>query len=520
MQNRLQMSSFINKTTAQMRKKEDMVIQCVGGNTIGYEGDDKNIIKLISNARLINKLDKECCTEANDRILKNLTNAKATQVKDVYSKYLSSINLDKNFIVYVNDNIQNATAAKEYLKEKQKATTLVEQIDFASIFNENINKKSFNNFIQTNTINKSDLDANIKEGKQSFKQVGKLPTERTDIPEITIYNKIGKGRGVSKKGKIFDKKNNTEYILDDFGNFIRRYAYMEKNIYQLINFAEQGVISGQTQDIKRAAGMSILDIDPLDYGNEDFNSREKYIVEQLPQLDNEDLKKKVAIAYLHQWKGSGLRQRGVSLTATNKKDAVFGNAGESFRSDDGAKFKIDLALVKAYDPNNILLSHYHYLSPTRKETITDGEEENGKYKVKKYRYDESVIKNRELYLQYLPEEAVKEIYVHGDHGDTKYKSMSEFRQSDLYKNFIEYKNKGLSGENYSGDSKAESLKKGYEYGKLLKRSQEAARLDANTQSIKNQDELIEFVFKKTKLQNENSVYWAEYTKSLRLILKI
>ena len=494
--------------TAQICNMNNSTIQRVGGNTIGYSGDNDDIKKLIYDARLINKTDKLICTRANQLVLndingnKNYTDGKKTQektnqVKQVYAKYLMTINLDKDFIRKVNDKIDKSEQAIKYLETKERIGE-----DFKTHYLKTLEdyKDCFNDFKPFTRLSDGIIDTQIVEGNESF-NVGKGEVINAEN-RVPIYSKAGK-----------EELENNEYIKDDFGNFIRRYAYMEKNVYQLINFAEQGVISGQTQDIKRAAGMSILDIDPLDYGNEDFNSREKYIVEQLPQLGNEDLKKKVAIAYLHQWKGSGLRQRGVSLTATNTEDAVFGNAGESFRSDDGAKFKIDLALVKAYDPNNILLSHYHHLSPTRQETITDGSSK----KATKYKYDASVIKNRELYLQYLPEEAVKEIDVHGD---KKYKSMSEFRQSDLYINFIKHKKEGLNGESYSGDSKAESLKKGYEYGKLLKRSQDAAKLDASILSIKKQDELIDFVFKKTKFQNENSAYWVGYTESLRRILNI
>ena len=504
------------KNTSQICNMNNSTIQRVGGNTIGYNGDNTNIKNLIDDARLINKIDKRSCTEANLQVLTSINEnkkynegrkkqEKTNQVKKTYATYLMTINLDKNFIRKVYNEMQTSEQAVKYLENKEKNGE-----DFSRYYSESLekNKKDFRDFKKFEEVSDDQIDTQIVEGNKSFNvknEVSYINKKNNEKNSVLTYSKAGKEIG----------SENNEYIKDDFGNFIRRYAYMEKNIYQLINFAEQGVISGQTQDIKRAAGMEIPDIDPLNYENEYFNEEEKYIVEKLPQQGNEDLKKKIAIAYLHQWKGSGLRQRGVSLTATAKDNAVFGNAGESFRSDDGAKFKIDLAIVKAYNPNNILLSHYHFSSPTRKDIITSI---YGDGKTRTYKYDNSVIKNRELYLQYLPEEAVVGIDVHGD--NKYYQSMEDFRQSNLYKDFIRYKNEALNGKDYSGRPDEKSFKKGYEYGELLKRSQDDARKDAKKLFIKNKNELIDYVFHETKLRHENSAYWVGYTEELKSILNM
>jgi hypothetical protein len=137
----------------------------------------------------------------------------------------------------------------------------------------------------------------------------------------------------------------------------------------------------------------------------------------------------VKLAALHQWLGSGMQQRGLSLASTPRKDAVFSNHGESFKSGDGVRITIDLAKV----PGDVkLINHYSWGGTKNVATGVESgwigskrvekwvkDPGGGRKRVKVYEtrgaygYTASVIKNRELYLERLDPEWVEHIEVHG-----------------------------------------------------------------------------------------------------------
>ena len=567
------------------------VVQCVGGGTVGYAGTDPAVIRLLKDARAVNRADKACGTEANKAVLDeiegrrnpevakipdlvntsyeyNKTNKqwtpskelipspqppvstgtycyiynklktadkkevvkrvstpyvqeKTDQVKERYAPYLKQINLDMAFVKKVNKDIKNDTEATTYLTTKIDLFTGSPQEKFRVDYKAKLNLASILNPPDRTEIPEKDINDNIQLDEAAFSAKADLERvenadgqdkmkEKGFSQEVTAQEGAEKARTTVYKKNGKDPGEGNEYIKDDFGNYIRRYAYMEKSIWQLMDFAENGIISGQTQSIKRAAGEEIPKIDPLSVDNESFDAQDQYIAESLPRGKSGDLQtqRKIGIAYLHQWKGSGPRQRGVSLAATPKDNAVFGNAGESFKSDDGAKFKIDLATVKVLDPDNLLLSHYHCKSPTRADKIQAGGTGS---KAPIYKYDASVIKNREFYLQYLPEQAVAEVDVHGD---KKYPNLESFRQSQLYKDFIAGKTGGVVQQPSTPAFKAgESVAKDIAEGK-------AAAATVTLDDIQNEAGLVKKVFEMMMIDGRSKdkhhlAYWEGYTTQLK-----
>lgn len=564
------------------------VVQCVGGETVGYAGADPAVIRLLKDARAVNRADKACGTEANKAVLDEIegrrnpevakipdlvntsyeynkinkqwtpskelipspqppvstgtycyiynklktadkkevvkrvstpyVQQKTDQVKKRYAPYLEQINLDMAFVKKVNKDIKNDAEAKTYLTTKIDLFTGSPQEKFRTDYKDKLVVAPILNPPDRTEIPEKDINDNIQLNEDAFSAKADLVKVenahgKDEIKEKGFNQAVTGQEGVEKARTTVYKKNGkdpgegNEYIKDDFGNYIRRYAYMEKSIWQLMNFAENGIISGQTQSIKRAAGEEIPKIDPLSVDNESFDAGDQYIAKSLPTGKSGDpqTQGKIGIAYLHQWKGSGVRQRGVSLAATPKDNAVFGNAGESFRSDDGAKFKIDLATVKVLDPDNLLLSHYHCKSPTRAAEIQAGGSGSD---APTYKYDASVIKNREFYLQYLPEQAVAEVDVHGD---KKYPNLESFRQSQLYKDFIAGKTGGVVQQSSTPAFKAgKSVAKDIAEGK-------AAAANVPLNNVTDENDIMKHVFTeiKTDKDKHHLPYWESYTTTLK-----
>ncbi len=398
-----------SKPPAQLIKSTatQKVAQLVGGDKVGYNPKDiesegegfKTAVKsLFDVARNVNKIRKKIATKANIKALSTLdASKKGSQVKNVYALDLSAINLDAPWLQKV---ITDKPFVADVLKEAKEETIIAEsEINPLKQKIEDTDKKvevkpSEEKILDKTWVEKEGEtrpEAKILSGSALF--VKKTEKDVASGVFRDIYKKLGKEDG-----------ENNEYVLDDFDKHTHRYAYMEKSYYQWMAFKEKGFLTGKKQDLAAAAtGGSAKDIDPTEFEKLGLKRDEETIFNSMPDKSLES--RKIALALMHQWKGSGPGQRGLSLTATAKDEAVYGNTGESFKTDEGAKFKIDLAKTNPAD--NILINHYAHGSKTR-EALTPGAEANGLLGTR-YQYERSVIKNRELYLRNLAPDAVVSI---------------------------------------------------------------------------------------------------------------
>lgn len=203
----------------------------------------------------------------------------------------------------------------------------------------------------------------------------------------------------------FDKPEK-EYVEDNIGVPTRRYAYVEKSFYQFMEFLSTDRMIGRWQMLSQAAGIPKTLMDPSD-GQD--------VIEQIRGKKEAPLSVQ-ELAVLHNWKGSGLHQRGLSLASTPREKAVYSNDGEPFSSADGVRLKIDLAKV----PKDVMLiNHYTplnnpaHLAGINKDVSGETFKRDPKSKTAKYNYEGSVIKNRELFLEYLNPDWIVEVKVHG-----------------------------------------------------------------------------------------------------------
>ncbi|HEY8919925.1 MAG TPA: hypothetical protein VIM87_25975 [Chitinophaga sp.] len=197
-----------------------------------------------------------------------------------------------------------------------------------------------------------------------------------------------------------------EYVEDNIGVPTRRYAYVEKSFYQFMEFLSIGSMTGRWQMLSQAAGIPKNLMDPSD-GQD--------VIEQIRGKKEGPLSVQ-ELAVLHNWKGSGLHQRGLSLASTPREKAVYSNDGEPFSSADGVRLKIDLAKV----PKQVMLiNHYtplknpEHLAGINKDVSGDTFKRDPTSKTAKYNYEGSVVKNRELFLEYLNPDWIVEVKVHG-----------------------------------------------------------------------------------------------------------
>jgi|GEM_PF-5429997 len=209
----------------------------------------------------------------------------------------------------------------------------------------------------------------------------------------------------------FDKPEK-EYVEDNIGVPTRRYAYVEKSFYQFMEFLSIGSMTGRWQMLSQAAGIPKNLMDPSDGAD---------VIEQIRGKKEGPLSVQ-ELAVLHNWKGSGLHQRGLSLSASPREKAVYSNDGEPFSSADGVRLKIDLAKV----PKQVMLiNHYTplnnpaHLADINKDVSGDTFKRDPSSKTAKYNYEGSVVKNRELFLEYLNPDWIVEVKVHGSAASLK-----------------------------------------------------------------------------------------------------
>ncbi len=230
------------------------------------------------------------------------------------------------------------------------------------------------------------LIATLHSGEDAFVLMDPQPSG----VQREVYRKRGKSPG-----------DNNQYVKDDRGVFTRRYAYVEKSKYQVRSLLQTGSMTGQYQDKLVLGGKS------GDKYQMDNSLRQQY---QLPPRTGGLTPE--TMAFVHQEKGSGYQQRGLSLRSTPRE--VYGNQGESFRSKHGVAIRVDLAKVPSGQDK--LLNHYSAGG------LKDKANDLGRFKNFKTRrpystnehYQDSVTKNRELYLETLTPDLIAGITYHRD----------------------------------------------------------------------------------------------------------
>lgn len=242
------------------------------------------------------------------------------------------------------------------------------------------------------------LIATLKTGQDAF--VKKTYAVTDTKPTRDVYEKLGVSSGYSAS----DMK---QYIQDDRGVVTRRYAYVEKNYWQMMEFFMTHHHDGRFQSYMRAAGEKHPNL---------YEARDPDVNLVIPGATHDPTAtlSREQMAMAHQKLGSGPQQRGVSLTSTPKVGVTYVNTGENFRTKEGFRMKIDLARIPTKaNGGPLLINHYSHGGVIEQPAHTyDMRRRRGQ--PSKYPYRESSVHARELYLEYLKPEWVVEIEFHPD----------------------------------------------------------------------------------------------------------
>lgn len=248
-----------------------------------------------------------------------------------------------------------------------------------------------------------------------------------------------------------------EYVEDSRGTKTRRYAYVEKNYYQMMEFFMVGHMTGRFQQYMLSGG-------ERKPGVHKFTTK---MIENVPlaQPNQQSRLTDTQVAVAHQMYGSLPEQRGVSLTSTPKVGVTYANTSGNFRTDDGFKLKIDLARV----PDEVLfLNHYAQrgvssMNPPDYSTLQSHKENPYNYK-----YEESAGHARELFLEFIRPEWVVEIEHHVRGGFQGVQGAKAILREGSVENLLDAAKRAFGGREYE---------KGFEVG--LQAGQDEPRLKAN-----------------------------------------
>lgn len=253
------------------------------------------------------------------------------------------------------------------------------------------------------------------------------PTKKDPYVQIAVLKsgehafalKTAKGGEGGPKRDIFRKQGvdtsvqdgtAKEYVKDSRGVITRRYAYVEKNYYQMMEFFMTHHAEGRFQAYMRAAG----DKKPNIYEHRDEGV--DLVRGQKAAPDAKDMTME-QMAVAHQKLGSSPQQRGVSLTSTPKVNATYVNTGQNFRTNDGFRMKVDLSRISAEDA--LLINHYSHGGVIHSEKTGSGyDTSRDRTSTSKYPYADSSIHARELLLEHLKPEWVVGIEHHKNDNTT------------------------------------------------------------------------------------------------------
>lgn len=237
----------------------------------------------------------------------------------------------------------------------------------------------------------------LKVGSEAFEKHAAIALP----PGVGRERYLKKGLDTSNQGDI------KEYVKDSRGVPTRRYAYVEKNYYQMMEFFMTHKHEGRFQSYMRAAGEKDPNI---------FEHRDEGVDIVIPG-DTRTPGQKLTpeqMAVAHQKLGSGPQQRGVSLTSTPKVGATYVNTGENFRTKRGFRLKIDLHKIPPDSDRGPLLINHYSGGGVVDTPATDADPRRSRKGTAAYPYKESSIHARELFLEYLKPEWIVEIEHHPD----------------------------------------------------------------------------------------------------------
>jgi hypothetical protein len=240
------------------------------------------------------------------------------------------------------------------------------------------------------------LIGTLYSGEEAFEPTPFVASSPSSGLKRDVYRKRGKPEG-----------NANEYVKDDKGVFTRRYAYVEKNKYQFRDLINTGSIEGR------------FVTDPSKKNKPTYTTVGSGVRNQVPKLpEGKAFTNAYQLAYVHQELGSGPQQRGVSATSTPQHD-VFSNQGVSFKSEDGVRFAIDLALIPpGSNVEPMVINHYSPAAQQKLQAvigeyaIEKTDEDGNEYTRQFDHYQWSVRKNREIFLKDLRPEYLTAITLH------------------------------------------------------------------------------------------------------------
>ena len=209
---------------------------------------------------------------------------------------------------------------------------------------------------------------------------------------------------LEKRGVATDLSSQAkEYVRDTRGVLTRRYAYVEKNYWQMMEFFMIGRHEGRFQSFMKAAGEPAPNL-------LEARQPEVDIVRRTPAVSTTGTLTMEQLAVAHQKLGSGPQQRGVSLASTPKVGVTYVNTGENFRTDRGFRLKVDLALIPPPPAGPLLINHYSHGGVSDSPGLYDTRRDRSSTST--YPYLASALHARELYLEYLRPEWVVAIESH------------------------------------------------------------------------------------------------------------
>ncbi|SEN04454.1 DUF4157 domain-containing protein [Nitrosomonas marina] len=290
--------------------------------------------------------------------------------------------------------------------------------------------------------------ADLRKGGNAYVSVQHQPTPNQPRQ---VYHKKGLEDLRTSDG------SQKEYVKDSRGAMTRRYAYVEKNYYQMMEFFMAGHMTGRFQQYMLAGA-------ERKPGVHKFTTQ---MIENVPlvQPNTQTQMSDTQVAVAHQMYGSLPEQRGVSLTATPKVGVTYANTGGNFRTDEGFKLKIDLARV----PEDILLlNHYAEGGVSDMNQPDYSTMQSHKPNPYNYKYKESAAHARELFLAHIRPEWVVEIEHHAKGGYQNIQGQKTIIGEDSVENLLEAAKRAFGGQEYE---------QGFEVG--LNDGQDALNLNTN-----------------------------------------